>query len=170
MKLASGLGLLFLIICEFAHAEGGSCPNGYYPIGGQGVSGCAPIPNYDADSQDRADAKPLGKWITTWSAIAIDSAVGDVGVSSGEFTEVDAKEKALRRCKQHGATECRVTTYHNQCAVIAWPINADAKAVMVGAETIELASKLALSQCASSGGGSCNIVSAQCSRPAFEKF
>ena len=170
MKLVSCLGMLLLSISGSAYAEGGSCPNGYYPIGGQGASGCAPIPNYDTRSQNKTDVRPSGEWKTTWSAIAIDSIVGDVGVSSGKFTEADAKSEALMRCKKHGATECQATTFHNQCAVIAWPQNVGGKAVTVGAETIELASELALSECASNGGANCNIVNAECSRPVFKKF
>lgn len=170
MKLASCLGLFLLSICGSAYAEGGSCPDGYYPIGGQGASGCAPIPNYDAEPPERFDARPTGEWKTTWSAIAIDSVVGDVGVASGKFTEADAKNEALMRCKKHGATECQAISYHNQCAVIAWPMNVGGKAVTAGAATIEQASKLALSECTSNGGGNCNIVSAECSEPVFERF
>lgn len=170
MKLISCLGLLAFAICGSAYAEGGSCPDGYYPIGGQGTSGCAPIPNYDTGSQDRTDARPAGEWKTTWSAIAIDSIVGDVGVSSGKLTEADAKSEALVRCKKHGASGCQATTFHNQCAVIAWPKNVGGKAVTAGAETIELASKLALAECAENGGGSCNIVNAECSTPVFQRF
>lgn len=170
MKLASCSGLLLLTVCGCAYAEGGSCPDGYYPIGGQGTSGCAPIPNYDSGSQSRTNTRPIGEWKTTWSAIAIDSIVGDVGISSGKFTEADARSEALMRCKKHGATECQATTFHNQCAVIAWPQNVGGKAVMIGAGTIELASKLALSECAANGGGSCNIVNAECSRPVFKRF
>ena len=34
--------IIYLTI-ENVHAEG-NCPSGYYPVGGQGVQGCAPIP------------------------------------------------------------------------------------------------------------------------------
>lgn len=74
------------------------------------------------------------------------------------------------RCKKHGASGCQATTFHSQCAVIAWPQNVGGKAVTAGAEPIELASKLALTECASNGGGNCNIVNAECSRPVFKRF
>ena len=170
MKLVSCLVFVLFSVCGSAHAEGGSCPDGYYPVGGQGTSGCAPIPNYDTGPQDGAEVRPTGEWKTTWLAIAIDPIVGDVGVSSGMLTEVDARYEALTRCRKHGATQCRATAFHNQCAVIAWPQTSGAKTVTAGAATIELASKVALSECASNGGGNCNIVSAECSRPVFKKF
>lgn len=46
------------------HAEG-NCPPGYYPIGGQGGAGCAPI----LRSQEKIASPPArssGYWIKTW--------------------------------------------------------------------------------------------------------
>ncbi|KAF1028257.1 MAG: hypothetical protein GAK29_00137 [Acinetobacter bereziniae] len=37
--------LMFSSLSHLAWAEG-NCPQGMYPVGGQGVMGCAPIPNY----------------------------------------------------------------------------------------------------------------------------
>lgn len=170
MKSISYIGFLVLAICMPVHAEGGSCPAGYYPIGGQGVSGCAPIPNYGGGPQERTEARPTGVWKTTWMAIAIDSEVGDVGTSSGQQTKSGAIREAITRCKNHGATKCEAMAFHNQCAVTAWPMNVGAAAVMAGAATVELASTLALKECASKGGGICNIVTAGCSKPVFELF
>ncbi len=47
-----------------AHAEGG-CPSGMYPIGGQGVQGCAPIPGASAGqggASPPAPPRPTGRW------------------------------------------------------------------------------------------------------------
>ena len=55
-------------------AEGG-CPPGMYPIGGQGVQGCAPIPGAQGGGPGSsvsapAPPRPTGEWITTWGALA----------------------------------------------------------------------------------------------------
>ncbi|MCC8468661.1 DUF4189 domain-containing protein, partial [Xanthomonas phaseoli] len=75
--------LLFLMIVGIpAMAEQG-CPPGQYPIGGQGVAACAPIPQ--GSSQETAPApRPLGKWIKTWGAVALDGE-GTVGVDYGKL-------------------------------------------------------------------------------------
>lgn len=46
----------------------GNCPPGMYPIGGQGVQGCAPIPGAAGASTSPstpAPARPLGEWVKT---------------------------------------------------------------------------------------------------------
>lgn len=43
-----GAGALMLAPVS-VQAEGGSCPPGYYPIGGQGYQGCAPIPGGEGE-------------------------------------------------------------------------------------------------------------------------
>lgn len=77
--------LLFLMIVGIpAMAEQG-CPPGQYPIGGQGVAACAPIPQ--GSSQETAPApRPLGKWIKTWGAVALDGE-GTVGVDYGKLSK-----------------------------------------------------------------------------------
>jgi Domain of unknown function (DUF4189) len=51
-----------------AHAEGGRCPEGMYPIGGgnAGWEGCAPIPGYPAPSQP---SQPSGQWVNSYGAL-----------------------------------------------------------------------------------------------------
>lgn len=49
------LTLFSLTMSGVAHAEG-NCPPGYYPVGGQGVQGCAPIPNYGSSGGYSAQA------------------------------------------------------------------------------------------------------------------
>lgn len=54
------LGLSFFLFGQTAFAEG-NCPSGYYPIGGQGVSGCAPM-----SSGSSGAPQPSGQWDTRW--------------------------------------------------------------------------------------------------------
>src|SRR2546427_3315443 len=60
-----------------ASAEG-RCPPGQYPIGDQGVGGCAPIPGAGRSAPDENP----GHWVKTWGAVA-GSMNGDAGASTG---------------------------------------------------------------------------------------
>lgn len=64
--------LAAFIITMGAHAvyvrAEGNCPAGMYPIGGQGVLGCTPIPQ----STQAAPSQPSGHWVSQWGAIASD--------------------------------------------------------------------------------------------------
>lgn len=51
----------------------GVCPPGMYPVGGQGVQGCAPIHGALGGGAGfsvpaPAPPRPTGAWITTWGA------------------------------------------------------------------------------------------------------
>lgn len=64
--------LVGLLLCLFVTGEAraeGRCPPGQYPIGGQGVGGCAPIPGSGTGG---VQSGPIatGRWIKTWGAIA----------------------------------------------------------------------------------------------------
>lgn len=63
--------LLLLGGVDRAWAEG-NCPPGYYPIGGQGARGCAPIPGGATGSTGSSEirlATPTGKWTKTWGQL-----------------------------------------------------------------------------------------------------
>jgi hypothetical protein len=80
-----GLMVLVSVWPFHAVAEGG-CPPGMYPIGGQGVQGCAPIPGASGASSQQLPAplpRPTGRWHKTWGAMAI-GRDGDTGVSKGK--------------------------------------------------------------------------------------
>lgn len=103
---------------ESVRAEG-RCPPGQYPIGGQGVGGCAPIPG----GAEAADAGPraTGRWIKTWGAIAL-SPSGASGASTGKKSKSLAAKDAEEVCAKGGASGCKVAfTYKNQCAVAVVP-------------------------------------------------
>lgn len=114
--------------------------------------------------------KPLGKWETTWGAIAVDPVVGDMGTVVGKRSEREAKREAARLCAKHGAKQCEVTSYHNQCGVVAWPSAVGASVTTQSGPTIEVASQLALSECNSRAGANCRIVYSDCTKPNFNKF
>lgn len=166
--------LSLLGVCSFAHAEGGTCPPGYYPQGGQGTMGCAPIPNHEGSANESAPiSRPQGHWRLTWGAIAMDYS-GDIGVAVGERSENDAKREALARCANWGAKNCKFTlSYNNQCAVIVKPMQngevvAGAPIVQSG-PSIEAATRLATSACVKKNDSEeCKVIYSNCTKPVLE--
>lgn len=146
-------------------AEGGSCPAGYYPIGGQGAVGCAPIPNYQGNGGQESSTIPQARWAKTWGAIAIDETVstGGIGVVTGLPDKQTADAAALSRCLSSGGSSgCRLhLSYENQCAVIVSGIS---YLSTHRAETIERASTLAIEKC-NQQTTSCKIYYSACSAP-----
>lgn len=170
-KAASLAAVLFLavLMCrsEPVHAEGG-CPPGSYPIGGQGVQGCAPIPsNGSAEEQ----ARPTGRWLKTWGAIATASN-GDAGASAKMKSKGAATSDALSQCARMGAKDCKIVmSYKNQCVAMVTPTNLDrGGAVTSRAETEVVASKLAMDICNNRGSAGCKVFYSACSEPIFEAF
>ncbi len=115
---------LFLGSASTASAEAGSCPQGCYPIGGQGAQGCAPIPGGSSGSGGQSEVpanSPTGHWIKTWGSIASSTTSDDVGVSDGKRTKDEAERVALSRCTTGGGGVCKITmSYFNQC--VSWLI------------------------------------------------
>lgn len=162
---------MFLVVelvtfSDIAYAEG-SCPPGSYSIGGQGAVGCAPIPDGDdaPASANTLPSQPAMRWKKTWGAIAVDPITGDMGTTIGKFSEREAKREALTLCKKHGAKTCEVMSYHNQCGVVAWPSVVGARITMQSGPSIEVASRIALSECKKKAGSDCRIEYANCSEP-----
>jgi uncharacterized protein DUF4189 len=156
------LASLILCCCGLARAEGGSCPDGYYPVGGQGASGCAPIPGYsDSESNSEPQASPI--WEMRWGAIAVDFAMGKFGVGNARRTRDEAESMALDECKKEGGSGCEIDlTYYNQCGAIAWGAS-DARTFR--AESKEIASTHAIEAC-NKQTADCKIYYADCSFPA----
>lgn len=146
-------------------AEGG-CPAGQYPIGGQGVQGCAPIPSNAAPAVSR----PNGRWIKTWGAIAVASS-GVGGAAKGLKTKKEAVEAALRDCAADGDTDCKVmTTYRNQCVASIYAGPGLVSRTFTG-PTIEVARDAATKDCRQRApNGECRIIYSDCSEPLFERF
>src|SRR2546427_13223439 len=100
------LALAVLVVTENANAEG-RCPGGQYPIGGQGVGGCAPIPG----AAQSAPQENPGYWVKTWGAVA-SSPGGDAGSATGHQAKASAERQAVERCRQGGATDCTRSEEH----------------------------------------------------------
>lgn len=105
-----------LILHSLAHADG-NCPPGYYPIGGQDVQGCAPLPGYDQQSPQARTAPP--QWESRWGAIATDDDKGVIGSAANMQEKEQAEQTALNDCKAKGGTECELAKwYSNGCVAM----------------------------------------------------
>lgn len=150
-----------------ARAEG-VCPPGQYPIGGQGVIGCAPIPS--SGPSQSASPKPTGRWHKTWGAIAI-STDGAAGSSVGKRRKGDASRDAELACAKSGSTSCKVAfTFHNQCGAAVVPTSGKGGTLFGRAETSKRAEEIAMNLCISGGGVDCKSIYSECSNPEFEAF
>lgn len=144
----------------------GRCPPGQYPIGGEGVGGCAPIA---AGGSGDASPQPTGRWIKTWGAIAT-STSGDAGVSKDRLTKAEAVKESVERCASWGATDCKVSlTYKNQCVASVSADKGKGTRMNTGA-TIEGAIERATQDCKKSGSSNCKVAYSACTEPVFEKF
>jgi hypothetical protein len=164
MRIRALLLLSLLIVSGTIYAEGGSCPAGYYPIGGGGASGCAPLPDYAGNSETDQQIISQVNWKKTWGAIAVDNTLGKVGAAVGVMTKMEAEKSAIENCyARGGGTGCShiSMTYNNQCAAMAWGID---KYATASAKTIELASDSAMKECTKSTND-CKIYYSACSDP-----
>lgn len=137
------------------HAEGGTCPPGYYPHNTPGVMGCAPIPGYNSE--------PASHWAARWGAISMNFKNGSVGAVKNMESKSKAQKAALAQCRTNGGGDgCKdALTYYNQCGVIAW---GESYAATYSAATIEKASERAVEIC-STHTEDCQIYYADCSLP-----
>ncbi len=110
------LSVLVVIFQPLAYAEGGSCPDGYFPVGGGGVQGCAPIPTSDGGYP----RDPGPQWAKRWGAIAVDIDLARFGGAQGFPSKAKAQRAATKECKKNGGKRCGVYSYYNQCGALAW--------------------------------------------------
>lgn len=172
--------VMFILIAIPGLAFGeGRCPPGQYPVGGQGVGGCAPIPGSDGRSGESAAPRPTGKWETRWGAIAEDNSPeikGNIptGAAVSQKSKGAASALALSRCAERGGRKCKVKlTYYNQCVAMADPVGnrlPGAINVMSRAETVEMARSNALQRCRGAGAQQCEVVYSACSMSEFKPF
>ncbi|WP_082002552.1 DUF4189 domain-containing protein [Xanthomonas cannabis] len=166
MKLLSFVIVFFLMASDVS-AEG-QCPPGYYPIGGQGVTGCAPISGGDSSS---GLPQATGEWEKRWGAFAIDAAVGVLGASARNKSKSDAKRAAIQDCVGLGGKACKVNfVYHNQCAAVARSIDGGGSTIQ-GAKSVEEAKKLVLEACESNSKvEKCELIYTECSMSEFRHY
>ncbi|MGX1997808.1 MULTISPECIES: DUF4189 domain-containing protein [Xanthomonas] len=164
--------ILLFFFSYSATAEQG-CPPGQYPIGGQGAAACAPIPQ---SQTQQTQPSPIGKWIKTWGAVALDeSDVGALGVSAGKLSKNDAQQTALANCAKAGGTKCKEwATYRNQCIAVAEPYSngrsASGSLQFVTGPSLEKNNSEASSRCLSKNKIECRVIYTACSEPIFQKF
>lgn len=165
------LALLFsaLLVVNNANAEG-RCPAGQYPIGDQGVGGCAPIPGAGGAARE---PEPVGQWRKTWGAIASSSSTSEAGVATGKATKEDAERVALEGCGMHAARDCRILiAYRNQCAAWVVPQNKGngARSGVASGHDLKEATAQAQKICVDPTGTQCKIAYSACSEPVYEAF
>ncbi|WP_193314814.1 DUF4189 domain-containing protein [Xanthomonas sp. LMG 12459] len=164
-----------------ASAESG-CPPGQLPAQANGaMASCTPVPPGYYQQQAPAP-QPLGKWLTTWGAIAMGSIdnTTNYGVTTGKLSKAEAEADALRRCASHGEKDCQIAlSYHNQCAAIAEPqTNGLPLAIGLvsfsGGVTITDAIQRAQAHCrkanAATSEADCKVIYKACTEQIFEKF
>jgi len=171
--------LLLLVTTVFGFAPAstmaeGACPPGYYPIGGQGVQGCAPIPGAAGGSAPAPAATgPSGRWNDTWGAIAESPSTELIGAGKNQSSRARAEREALRKCSSEGARDCKVlVAYKNQCAAMLAPTVAG-NGSHTGAgrgPTLNEAIGAAKQACVDGRGGQCRVLYTDCAEPTFEKF
>ena len=154
------LFITFLLVCsgsayaQFAPPAGG-CPPGMHLEGFSCVYDRQP-----ADSQP-----PAPRWVTRWGAIAVGSTAsgGGFGVSTNMKSKRKAEATAIKQCKSTGGgPTCRTAlVYHDQCAVVAWGAQSF---TVQGAESIEIASELAMRDC-NTRTEDCQVFYSGCSYP-----
>ena len=161
----AAVGLMGLLVGPgVVRAEGG-CPAGHYPIGGQGVQGCAPIPAASAPV-----SRPNGKWIKTWGALVYSNSTGDTGVATGKTSKSAAVDEALANCRGGGSPDCvSQVTYKNQCVAVARPTTMGSEGAYFTGATEEIVRRGALARC-TRGGAICEGKYVDCTLPIFEKF
>ncbi|MET0548325.1 MAG: DUF4189 domain-containing protein [Xanthomonas sp.] len=138
-----------------------ACPTGVTA----GSAQCLP----DSDASSGA-GRPTGEWIKTWGAIATASN-GDVGSSTGKFSEQEAEDNALRLCSNFGNSDCKIMiTYKNQCVAVVKAAEGRTGGKVVTGGSEEKAKSEALRQCKKSSGAECSVVGVDCSKPYFKKY
>ena len=140
------LGGLALLLCFSGMSYAQNCANGI-PQGGN--PSCIPpdvpgSPYYRGDDDSPSEPAPVGRWISTWGAIA--------------------------SCENQGGVNCRILmSFENQCGALVWPMQGGRVATSGGASA-EAASQAAMDVCQEVGGKGCEVFYSECSRPIFQRY
>lgn len=168
LKLLAAMAMLGGPISS-ALAEG-RCPPGQYPVGGQGVGGCAPIPGYRGGSSSQQNGPQMRRdWAEErYGAFVLSDSTPDAGVAADEGSDAEAKGVALTNCRRNGAKDCRIVlSYKNQCASWVVPPR-DAPGAKVGfglGNSPEAAVANGMERCIAGAGDTCSSVYSGCSLP-----
>lgn len=152
------LFLILLATAGAAHAEGGTCPPGYYPVNSPGVMGCAPITNSESGGVQRT--APRAAWADRWGAIATDGENSILGTSVGMRSKRQAEKTALTQCREKGGNQCEVDlAFYNQCAVL---VTGDRMFTTQGAASAEEAARIGMERC-NKTDVNCHVYYSDCS-------
>lgn len=161
--------LLIAGMLPFTALAEGNCPQGMYPIGGQGVQGCAPIPQNAAGAQ--YSNRP--NWAQTVAGVAMDSR-GDTFISNSMRSQRKAKREALKECKEFGRGECMLATlFQGQCVAVANAGLGTGTTSVVAAMSEQGAVIVAMQHCAAKASGKqlsldqCRIARTKCTADIF---
>lgn len=145
-----------------ANAEG-RCPPGQYPVGGQGVGGCAPIPGAGSGNQQPATQMQTRQYERRFGAIAGSASTTAAGAAYAKKTRNSAVEQAMAECQRDGAPDCEVLMeYSNQC--VSWvAAQPSGQGGVAAGETPSLALQNANAVCKPHPGSTCREVYAACS-------
>lgn len=171
--------ILLLAASANAWAEQG-CPPGQIPAQSTGnMASCGPIPPGYYQQQSTSPARPIGKWIQTWGAVAMGS-IGlerNYGVTTGKLSKAEAESDALTRCAKHGEKNCQIgLSYFNQCVAVGEPQidgkpNLTGDVQFFGAASLERAMASAQAACEKDNPeNQCKIIYKACSEQIFQKF
>lgn len=152
---------LFSVAVE-AWAEGGTCPQGYYPVDSPGVMGCAPIPGGESEGYENPPPDPGPQWKTQWASIAFGN--NGLGVSTNMSSKRQAEKAALAQCREMGGTGCYINlTTYNQCVAVA---GGGHTAPTAGAADQETAESMVMDDCRKDmKNTNCRIYYSACSYP-----
>lgn len=160
--------MFLLALASFNALAEGRCPPGQFPVGGQGMLGCAPIPSSGGGAA--ASPQPDGRWIKTWGAISM-APNGASGTATGKLKKADATNAALSDCKATGASNCRVVfSYKNQCVAAAIATSGFSDTQFSTAAELHVADARAIQDCTDRGGRGCEVIYHACSDPYLQKY
>lgn len=169
--------LIFALLLIFTSASLAqtACPVGV----AAGSAQCGPSPLQHLPSRSERQEAPItimvptGEWLNTWGAMATDWSTGNMGVSVGKISKIDAERQALSECTGLGSKGCEIAVaYRNQCGVIASAKPGTGGLVIFqGGFSVQVATDIAMPKCrAGKSGESCEIVYSDCSKQIFRKY
>lgn len=163
------LQLVALTLIPSAAKAEGRCPPGQYPVGGQGMLGCAPIPGA---AEAPRPPTPTGKWLLTWGAIFTSPSTGATGVATGKMSKRDAVSEARAFCSSKGATDCvEEISYENSCVALTdAPAISNIRGGVGTGATEQEAIAVSRGICKKNGAQTCTVSYSGCSLPVFQKY
>ena len=148
--------IVFTMAATKLFAEGGTCPEGYYPVNSPGVMGCAPIPGSGLPQEQ------VIEWEDRWISVAFGK--NGFGAAVDMPSKRKAEKLAIANCKQMGGLDCHINlTTYNQCIAVA---GGGHTAPTAGASNKKIAESIVMKDCADDRlNSSCEIYFSACSYP-----